>query len=74
MFAGTGRSVGDDVNEKRILVCRRNLLDRTGRRKTIAEIAFAAGFGDVSHFNRLFKRSNDATRGEFRQAVPSMAT
>jgi hypothetical protein len=26
----------------------------------IAEIAFAAGFRDISHFNRLFKRSNGA--------------
>jgi transcriptional regulator GlxA family with amidase domain len=47
LFAGTGRSVGEHVNEKRILVCTRNLLDRTGRRRSIAEIAFAAGFRDV---------------------------
>ena len=44
LFAGTGRSVDEHVNKKRILVCTRNLLDRTGRRRTIAEIAFAAGF------------------------------
>ena len=74
LFAGTGRSVGEHINEKRILVCTRNLLDRTGRRRTIAEIAFAAGFGDVSHFNRLFKRSNGATPREFRRAVTSTAT
>jgi AraC-like DNA-binding protein len=72
LFAGTGRSVGEHVNEKRILVCTRNLLDRTGRRRSIAEIAFAAGFRDVSHFNRLFKRSNDATPREFRRAVASV--
>ena len=74
LFAGTGRSVGEHINEKRILVCTRNLLDRTGRRRTIAEIAFAAGFGDVSHFNRLFKRSNGATPREFRRAMTSMVT
>jgi AraC-like DNA-binding protein len=72
LFAGTGRSVGQHVNEKRILVCTRNLLDCTGRRRSIAEIAFAAGFRDVSHFNRLFKRSNDATPREFRRAVASV--
>jgi AraC family transcriptional regulator, positive regulator of tynA and feaB len=71
LFAGTGRSVGEHINEKRILVCTRNLLDRTGRRRTIAEIAFAAGFGDISHFNRLFKRSNGATPREFRRAGTS---
>jgi AraC-like DNA-binding protein len=72
LFAGTGRSVGEHVNEKRILVCTRNLLDRTGRRRSIAEIAFAAGFRDVSHFNCLFKRSNGATPREFRRAVTSV--
>jgi AraC family transcriptional regulator, positive regulator of tynA and feaB len=41
LFAGTGRSVGEHVNEKRILVCTRNLLDRTGRRRTIAENAMS---------------------------------
>ena len=73
-FAGTGRSVGEHVNEQHILVCTRSLLDRTGRRRTIAEIAFVAGFSDVSHFNRLFKRSNGATPREFRRAVTSKAT
>jgi AraC family transcriptional regulator, positive regulator of tynA and feaB len=74
LFAGRGRSVGGHVNEKRILVCTRNLLDGTGRHRTIAEIAFAAGFGDVSHFNRLFRRSNDANPRQFRRAVRSAAT
>jgi AraC family transcriptional activator of tynA and feaB len=71
LFAGTGRSVGEHVNEKRILVCARNLLDRTLRRKTIAEIAFDAGFRDISHFNHLFKRSNGAAPREFRRAMAS---
>lgn len=73
LFAGTGRSVGEHVNEKRILVCTRNVLDRTGRRRTIAEIAFAAGFGDLSHFNHLFKRSHRVTPREFRRAATSTA-
>ena len=34
-----------------------------------AEIAFAAGFRDISHFNRLFKRSNGAAPREFRRAM-----
>jgi AraC family transcriptional regulator, positive regulator of tynA and feaB len=74
LFAGTGRSVGEHVNEKRILVCTRNLLDRTCHHKTIAEIAFDAGFRDISHFNRLFKRSNGAAPREFRRSVTSKAT
>jgi AraC family transcriptional regulator, positive regulator of tynA and feaB len=68
LFSTTGRSVGEHVNDKRILACTRALLDGQ-RDKTIAEIAFAAGFRDISHFNRLFKRSNGITPREFRHAM-----
>ena len=40
------------------------VLDHGCRNKTIAEIAFAAGFRDISHFNRLFKRSNGSAPRE----------
>jgi AraC family transcriptional regulator, positive regulator of tynA and feaB len=69
LFSTTGRSVGEHVNDKRILACTRRLLDRTWRNKTIAEIAFAAGFRDISHFNRLFKRSNGTAPREFRRTM-----
>jgi AraC-like DNA-binding protein len=70
LFSKTGRSVGEHVNHKRILVCTRDLLSDS-RSRTIAEIAFAAGFRDISHFNRLFKRSNGASPREFRQTMTS---
>jgi AraC-like DNA-binding protein len=69
LFATTGRSVGEHVNEKRIAACTRKLLDHNSAHKTIAEIAFSAGFRDISHFNRLFKRSNGLTPREFRRAM-----
>ena len=68
LFAGTGRSVGEHVNDRRIAACTRDLLDNPGNRK-VAEIAFAAGFQDISHFNRLFKRINGAAPREFRRAM-----
>jgi AraC-like DNA-binding protein len=68
LFATTGRSVGEHVNEKRIAACTRKLLDRNSVRRTVAEIAFAAGFRDISHFNRLFKRCNGVAPREFRRA------
>ncbi len=69
LFASTGRSVGEHVNEKRIVACTRELLDAGTARKTIAEIAFAAGFRDISYFNRLFKRCNGLAPREFRRAA-----
>ena len=70
LFSRTGRSVGEHVNDKRIVVCTRDLLGNF-RNRTIAEIAFAAGFRDISHFNRLFKRSNGASPREFRHTMTS---
>jgi AraC family transcriptional regulator, positive regulator of tynA and feaB len=69
LFATTGRSVGEHVNEKRIAACTGRLLDRNSAHKTIAEIAFAEGFRDISHFNRLFKRGNGLAPREFRRAA-----
>jgi AraC-like DNA-binding protein len=69
LFSTTGRSVGEHVNGRRILVCTRNLLDHAHQRATVAEIAFNAGFRDISHFNRLFKRSTGLAPREFRRAM-----
>ncbi len=69
LFETTGRSVGEQVNEERIAACTRALLDRNSAHKTIAEIAFTAGFRDISHFNRLFKRRTGLAPREFRRAV-----
>ena len=55
LFATTGQTVGEHISNKRIQLCARNLLARQPG-KTIAEIAYAAGFRDISYFNRLFKR------------------
>jgi AraC-like DNA-binding protein len=68
LFVGTGRSVGEHVNDKRITACTRDLLDNP-KKRTIAEIAFAAGFRDISYFNRLFKRINGTAPREFRRAT-----
>jgi AraC-like DNA-binding protein len=45
------------------------LLDHAHPRATIAEVAFNAGFRDISHFNRLFKRSTGLAPREFRRAM-----
>jgi AraC-like DNA-binding protein len=66
LFSATGRSVGEHVNDRRILASARHLLDPGCRRMTIAEIAFAAGFSDISYFNRLFRRCHGLSPREFR--------
>jgi AraC family transcriptional activator of tynA and feaB len=73
LFSTTGRSVGEHISGQRILVCTRNLLDHAHQRATVAEIAFNAGFRDISHFNRLFKRSTGLAPREFRRAMSPKA-
>ena len=68
LFATTGRSVGEHLNERRIAACARRLLDQNSSHRTVAEIAFAAGFRDISHFNRLFKRCHGLAPREFRRS------
>jgi AraC family transcriptional regulator, positive regulator of tynA and feaB len=70
LFSSTGRSVGEHINDRRILASARNLLDPACR-MTIAEIAFAAGFNDISHFNRLFKRCHGHSPRDFRNRPSS---
>jgi AraC family transcriptional regulator, positive regulator of tynA and feaB len=68
LFSATGQTVGEHINDKRIQLCTRNLLDAQ-RGKTIAEIAYATGFRDISYFNHLFKRSHGMAPREFRRAM-----
>jgi AraC family transcriptional activator of tynA and feaB len=72
LFSTTGLTVGEHINNKRIQLCTRNLLD-SRRERTVAEIAYAAGFRDISYFNRLFKRSLGMAPREFRRAMTTKA-
>jgi len=68
LFSTTQQTVGEHINARRIQLCTRNLLD-PGVRKTISEIAYAAGFRDISYFNHLFKRSHGMAPREFRRVM-----
>jgi AraC family transcriptional regulator, positive regulator of tynA and feaB len=63
--------VGEHVNDQRILASARSLIDPGCRKMTIAEIAFAAGFNDISYFNRLFKRCHGLSPRDFRNRQSS---
>ncbi len=52
----SGRGFSDRVLELRLLRAKAMLEDEQFRGSRIGEIAFAAGFGDISYFNRSFRR------------------
>jgi AraC-like DNA-binding protein len=52
----TGRSFTAHLVERRLERAFAMLTDRRYLHLAIIDIAFAAGFGDVSHFNRMFRR------------------
>jgi AraC family transcriptional regulator, positive regulator of tynA and feaB len=68
LFSTTERTVGEHINNRRIQLCTRNLLN-DGDGKPISGIAYAAGFRDISYFNRLFKRRHGLSPREFRRAM-----
>jgi AraC-like DNA-binding protein len=49
------------VNALRLDHAFKNLTSLHLNQKTVADIAFMAGFSDISHFNRLFRRRYDTT-------------
>ncbi len=56
------------VLDQRLARARRMLVDPRYAASTISAIAWAAGFGDLSHFNRNFRRRYGATPSELRAA------
>jgi len=46
------------------------LRDPRGSARRISEIAYDVGFGDLSYFNRTFRRRYDATPSEIRSIRP----
>ena len=59
-----GTTVVDFILRRRVAHARQ-LLRQPGR--TCAETAFACGFGSVQHFNRIFRRLENASPSEWRR-------
>lgn len=68
LFETEGLSVSRFVVERRLAHTYEMLLDSRCADKTIAAIAFTAGFSDLSHFNRAFRRQFGMTPSEARHA------
>jgi AraC-like DNA-binding protein len=69
LYAQAGRSFRDELIQLRIDACVRAFLDEQQTERTIAEIAFAAGYTDISQFNRHFRRLKGATPSALRRAA-----
>ncbi|MCS3450181.1 MULTISPECIES: helix-turn-helix domain-containing protein [Bradyrhizobium] len=65
LFETAGTTFGATIREKRLKRCAFEL-SRTPDRP-IATVAFACGFNDISYFNRLFKKTFDASPTEYRR-------
>ncbi len=59
----TGKSFIDFVNEIRLGYATRLLIETN---KSVSEICYDCGFNNISNFNRIFKKKQDATPSEFR--------
>lgn len=63
----TGRSLTERVLERRLQTAMAMLTDRRFAGRRIIDIALASGFGDVSYFNRAFRRRFGAPPSDMRQ-------
>ncbi|MBK8387566.1 MAG: helix-turn-helix domain-containing protein [Candidatus Accumulibacter propinquus] len=68
LFESSGRSFSRTLVERRLHACHAALADPFRDRQTVADIAFANGFNDLSHFNRHFKAAYGMTPRDWRQA------
>jgi AraC-like DNA-binding protein len=66
LFEGEGRTFSQYVLATRLAHAHRMLTDARSAGLTITGIAFSAGFSDLSHFNRAFRRAYGATPSDVR--------
>lgn len=71
MFEAEGSTFSEYVVGQRLADAHRMLADRRFANQSIASIALAAGFGDVSYFNRTFRRRFGDTPSAIRAALAS---
>jgi AraC-like DNA-binding protein len=69
LFESEGTTFTEYVLTQRLARARRLLCDPRYADHKISSIAFDAGFGDLSYFNRVFRRRYGAAPSEFRTAA-----
>jgi AraC-like DNA-binding protein len=69
LFDLEGTTFTEFVLDQRLARAHRMLIDRQFSHRTIGAIAFTVGFGDLSYFNRAFRRRYGATPSDVRAAA-----
>jgi AraC-like DNA-binding protein len=67
LFDSEGTTFSQLVLAERLARAHRLLLDTRHPQQSIAAIAYASGFGDLSYFNHAFRRRYGATPSEVRR-------
>ena len=67
LFEGEGTTCARFVLDRRLALAHRRLRDPRFAGRTISSIAHDAGFGDLSYFNRTFRRRYDITPSDARR-------
>jgi len=73
LYAQEGRSFRQELVALRIEACLRAFVDEKQAAKTIADIAYAAGYTDISQFNRHFRKLKGDTPSNVRRALSQAA-
>ncbi|MGZ3360665.1 MAG: AraC family transcriptional regulator [Xanthobacteraceae bacterium] len=69
LFEQDGSSFSSFVLTDRLEKAHRMLIDWRCKHMSIAQIVYENGFGDISYFNRMFRRHFGATPSDFREAA-----
>jgi AraC-like DNA-binding protein len=69
LFESVATTFSEFVLAQRLRRAHRMLVAPSFFGRTVSSIAFEAGFGDVSYFNRTFRRTYGATPSDVRQAA-----
>jgi AraC-like DNA-binding protein len=67
LFAAEDTSFSDFVLEQRLLRAYRMLMDSRFTHRPISAVAYECGFGDLSYFNRCFRRRFGASPTQYRR-------
>jgi AraC-like DNA-binding protein len=69
VFAAQGTTPGRYILARRLQRARVRLTDPTQKRRAISDIAYAAGFSDLSYFSRSFRAAYGHSPREARQVA-----